>query len=78
MERKRIGFIRITLPDGKQWFGDILEGDNIDDEVKAAYAHFGNDAEIYIQEYPKPEQHISLLYDPYGDIYHDNYDEVRL
>ena len=75
---ERIGFIKITLPNGKQWFGDIIKGDNIYDEVKAAYERFGNDAEIYIQEFPKPEQHTSLLYDPYGDIYHDNYDEMRV
>lgn len=78
MERKRIGFIRITLPDGKQWYGDILEGDIKEDEIKAAYLRFGNDCEILYLEYPKPEKHESLLYDPYGDIYHDNYDEVRL
>lgn len=79
MEIKRIGFIRITLPDGRQWYGDILEGDIIDEEIKAGYLRFGNDAEIYIQEFPKPEQHTSLLYDPY-DIYGDNYNdyEVRL
>ena len=80
MDKKVIGFIRVTTNDGRTWFGELLEGDNIKAEVRSALEQFGNDSEVYAEEFTHHEgNEDDPYYDPY-DIYGDNYNdyEVRL